>query len=683
MPNHLAAESSPYLLQHAGNPVDWWPWCPEALAEARRTGRPVLLSIGYSSCHWCHVMAHESFEDPDTAALMNANFVNIKVDREERPDLDGIYMQAVQALTGSGGWPMTVFLTPDGVPFYGGTYFPPADRHGLPGFRRVLTSVAESWRTRRSTIDESAERVRAMYESISAPLAARAAEGDGAALRVDAAMLVRAYDDIARLRDPRFGGLGGAPKFPQPMALDFCLRHWARTGARPALAVVHEAFIAMARGGICDQVGGGFHRYSTDARWLVPHFEKMLYDNALLIRLGVHLWQATGDAVVRAATDDAIRWIAREMTSADGAFHSSLDADSEGEEGLFYTWTDAELRRVLGGDYDVCARAWGVTQNGNFEGRNILHAARSVAAGGADGADGALSRAKSVLLDQRSHRVRPARDEKVVVSWNGLMVRALAEAGRVLGNRDALAAAERAGEFLWNEVGSDGRAPRTALAGGKRVAGFLEDSASLGLAFVGLYQATFARKWLDRARALADACVRWFWSASDGLFYDTASDHETLIVRPRETADNATPAGTSLAIELELFMAEYFGDEGARDLAGRALDASAAEMAQEPVMMGHILGVADMAARGAVEIAIAGDSGHAGVRGLAEVVSRQYLPSLVLAVGHGEEIVGLPLFEGRAGATATAYVCRGYACSLPTGDVAVLASQLAEAGRAP
>ncbi|MEA3246784.1 MAG: thioredoxin domain-containing protein, partial [Gemmatimonadota bacterium] len=596
MTNRLSSESSPYLRQHAENPVDWHPWDAEALALARREGRPILLSIGYAACHWCHVMAHESFEDADTAALMNAHFVNVKVDREERPDLDGIYMQAVQAMTGHGGWPMTVFLTPEGVPFFGGTYFPPADRHGMPSFRRVLASVAEAWRTRRDEVTRSAEGVREMFRELAAP----PRTGDGPS----PATLRDAFAAIARLREPRFEGLGSAPKFPQAMALDFCLRHWARTGDAGGLEIAHRAFVAMARGGIYDQVGGGFARYSTDARWLVPHFEKMLYDNALLARLGVHLWQATGDPEVRRVTEETVQWVMREMTSPEGGWYSSLDADSEGEEGRFYVWNEAELREALGQDFDACARAWGVTPQGNFEGANILHVADAAAA---RAATEGLARAKATLLERRARRVRPGLDDKVVASWNGLMVRALAEAGRVFGDAGTLDLARRAGEFLWQEMTADGRVIRAWMPGGRRIGGFLEDHAALGLAFIGLYQATFAREWLDRARTLADSCVRWFWSEEDGAFYDTSSDHEALVVRPRDVADNATPSGTSLAVELQLFVAEYFGDDAARARAGRVLAGAGEHIERMPVMLGHLLGAADMAVHGAVEVAVSGD----------------------------------------------------------------------------
>jgi uncharacterized protein YyaL (SSP411 family) len=667
--NRLATESSPYLRQHAGNPVHWWPWSADALAEARATDRPILLSIGYAACHWCHVMAHESFEDAATAELMNAHFVNIKVDREERPDLDGIYMQAVQAMTGHGGWPMTMFLTPDGQPFFGGTYFPPQDRHGLPGFRRVLTSVADAWRTKRSDITQSAVQVMSIYQGDGHTPGADAGSGLGeAALRT-------AFDGIRRMRERRFEGLGGAPKFPHAMALDYCIRHWARTGDPDALEIGHRTFLAMARGGIYDQVGGGFHRYSTDAHWLVPHFEKMLYDNALLARLGVHLWQATGDADIRRVTVETLQWMRREMTSPGGAFHSSLDADSEGKEGVFYTWTETELREALGADFEACARAWNVTAGGNFEGRNILH--RSWPPDVTDDArDQVLERAKTRLYELRARREWPGRDDKVIASWNGLAVRAFAEAGRVLDDPTLTAAAVRAMECLEREMVEGNRVIRAWMPGGRRVGGFLEDHAALGLACVSLYQATFERRWLDRARAWADATVRWFWSDGDGVFFDTASDHESLIVRPRDVADNATPAGPSLAAELQLFVAEYFGDPDARARAERVISGTAAALERMPVMLGHLLGAADMAVRGAVEVVVCGDPASDAALALLDVARERYVPSLVLAAGAGDDVAGLPLFAGRSPAGATAYVCRHYTCDTPTTDPRVLAAQL-------
>jgi uncharacterized protein YyaL (SSP411 family) len=563
-----------------------------------------------------------------------------------------------------------MFLTPAGIPFFGGTYFPPDDRHGMPSFRRVLASMAEAWRTRRSDIGRTTESVRAMYVA--------EAEIRSVGSGPDAATLGEAYQGIVRAREPRYEGLGSAPKFPQAMALDFCLRHWARSGDPGALDLVHKTFLAMARGGIYDQVGGGFARYSTDIRWLVPHFEKMLYDNALLARLGVHLWQATGDTEVRRVTEETLRWVDREMTSPGGGWYSSLDADSEGEEGKFYVWSAKELRTLLGDDYDVCAGVWGVTEGGNFEGHSILHIAN---AEGAVANATTIQRAKAMLYEVRAKREWPGLDDKVLAGWNGLMLRAMAEAGRVFGDDARVATAVRGAEFLARELMQGDRVMRSWRDGTSRIPGFLEDHASLGLGFIAVYQATFDRRWLDRARALATTCVKRFWSEVDGCFYDTAHDHETLVTRPRDMADNATPAGSSLAAELLLMTSEYFGDVDARRVAEKTLAQAGELIPRMPVMLGHLLGACDMAVHGAIEVAIVGAPAAVDSRALAAAVAARYVPSLVLACGTGEAVDDLPLFDGRAADGATAYVCRGYTCDLPTTDPSVLSEQLTRAAR--
>ena len=674
MPNHLALETSPYLLQHASNPVDWYSWGPDALARARADDKPILLSIGYAACHWCHVMAHESFENAATANVMNEHFVNVKVDREERPDLDSIYMQAVQAMTGQGGWPMTVFLTPAGEPFYGGTYFPPDDRHGLPSFQRVLKSVSDAWRTNRGEVQRATASLREMY-------AAGKSMVSGAG-PVTAATLDSAYTDLARRFDPAAGGFGGAPKFPQAMSLDFVLRRWARTADPKALHLVQHSFRRMARGGIYDQAGGGFHRYSVDAQWLVPHFEKMLYDNALLARLGVHLWQATGDSEVRRVTEETLGWVMREMTDAAGGWYSSLDADSAGEEGIFYVWTLDELRQALGADAPWAISYFGATAAGNFEGRNILTADPGHDAEREPPLEG-LARAKQLLCAARAKRVRPGTDEKVLASWNGLMLRAMAEAARAFESASLRTAALSCGDFLWREMVRDGRVFRSYTRGRAHIAGYLEDHAALALGFLALYQLSFDRAWLDRARSLADSCLTNFWDAAAGVFYDTASDHETLVTRPRDLSDNATPSGNSLVAELLLILAELTGDTDARRTATRVLDTLAEPMARYAMMFGHALGAVDLAVHGAVEVAIAGDPATADFRELDRAVSRSYLPSLVLAGGTGAPVRGVALLDGREpiGGRATAYVCRHYACELPAHDAAELIAQLDRAGR--
>jgi uncharacterized protein YyaL (SSP411 family) len=594
MPNRLTSETSPYLLQHAANPVDWYPWGPDALERARAEDKPILLSIGYAACHWCHVMAHESFEDAGTAQFMNARFVNVKVDREERPDLDSIYMQAVQAMTGHGGWPMTVFLTPAGEPFYGGTYFPPEDRHGMPGFPRILRSVAETWETRREEVARAVGAVREMYAAARPKTEDGGPKTEDSGARVSAETLERAVKDLSARFEPMMGGFGGAPKFPHTMALDFLLRRWAATGNDRALHIVTHSFRQMARGGIYDQAGGGFHRYSVDARWLVPHFEKMLYDNALLARLGTHLFQKTGDEEARRVTDETFRWVLREMTDASGGWYSSLDADSEHEEGKFYVWSLDEFNRVLGDDAPAAAAYWGVTATGNFEGENILNLRDDPAAP----PDDALRRWKAKLYAVREHRIWPGRDEKILASWNGLMLRAIAEAARVFANEEYTTAAVRNGEFLWREMVRDGRVYRTRTKGETRIPGFLEDQAAVALGFIALHQLTFDSIWFERARALADVCIAKFLDESTGDFFDTASDAETLVTRPRDITDNATPAGSSLAAELLLMMSELGGDISARPMAMRILNDAAEPMARYATMFGHLLSVADMALGG-------------------------------------------------------------------------------------
>jgi uncharacterized protein YyaL (SSP411 family) len=661
MPNRLANETSPYLLQHANNPVDWYPWGAEALDRAKSENKPILLSIGYAACHWCHVMEHESFEDGPTASIMNEWFVCIKVDREERPDLDAIYMQAVQAMTGHGGWPMTVFLTPEGVPFYGGTYFPKEDRHGMPSFTKILQAVSNAYQSKPEDIQRTTASVREMYASTTA-----ATESAGA---LQLTLLDTAFRALAANHDETNGGFGGAPKFPPTMALDFLLRYWARRGTENALHIVTNTFRHMARGGIYDQIGGGFARYAVDAVWLVPHFEKMLYDNALLVRLGAHLWQATKDEEVRRVTEETIDWALREMRSPEGGFYSSYDADSEGHEGKFYVWDASELDSILGDDAALMREYWGVTEDGNFEGKNILSAVgdyRRVA--------GKIAAAKKKLYDVRKARVWPGLDDKVLASWNGLMVRGIAEAARAFQRDDYRAAAVESGEFLFTHMVRDGRVFRSFKNGDARIAGYLEDHAALGLAAMSLYELTFDRVWLDRARSMAMASVRWFWSDDTGTFYDTASDHETLITRPRDVADNATPSGASLAVELMQRVAELFDDENARKLSTYVLETIAPAMARYPTAFGHMLGNADMAINGAVEVAIAGVDGRSE---LLRVLAEEYVPSLVLAGGNPD---GVALLAGRdaVDGKATAYVCRNYACKLPATSARQFAEQLAE-----
>ena len=674
MANHLATETSPYLLQHAHNPVDWYPWGDEALSRARAERKPILLSIGYAACHWCHVMERESFEDEATAALMNEHFVCIKVDREERPDLDAIYMQATQAMTGHGGWPMTVFLTPQGEPFFAGTYYPPEDRHGMPSFRRVLLGVADAWANKQESVTKTTASMRDLY--------AASTERTRASGVLDEQLLSRALSSLVQQYEPRFGGFGGAPKFPPTMTLDFLLRQWARTGEAQALEMVTHTFRRMARGGIYDQVGGGFARYSVDAYWLVPHFEKMLYDNALLVRLGANLWQATRDPEFRRVTEETVGWLSREMTSREGAFYSSLDADSEGHEGRYYVWDAGELDSLLGEDAAIVKAYWGVTPEGNFEGRNILfvpHDADAVAR--AQGVTEpelrtAVDRAVRLLYDAREKRVRPARDEKILAGWNGLMLRGLAEAARAFGDRELRAMAVRNGEFLFRELVRGDRVFRSYKDGVAKIPGFLEDYAAVALGACALYQLTFDRKWLERARRLADTIMSHFWDAEAQAFFDTADDAEALVTRPRDVTDNAVPSGSSLAIELLLLLGDLYANGEYTARASYLLETLAEPMARYPTAFGHALGAADIAVRGAVEVAIAGDPGDGAFGSLAREVANRYVPSLVLAGGEGDAAVGIALLEGRGGVEPVAYVCRAYACDVPTDDPEVLGLQL-------
>ena len=678
MPNRLANETSPYLRQHADNPVDWYPWSPDALSRARAEGKPILLSIGYAACHWCHVMAHESFEDEATARVMNEHFVNVKVDREERPDLDGIYMQAVQAMTGHGGWPMTVFLTPELVPFYGGTYFPPRDRQGMPSFTRVLLAIADAWNNKKGDVERTVASMRQLY--------ATSTEAQRSQGPLTTELLERAYRALAQRFDEQNGGFEGAPKFPQTMALDFLLRFWARTGN--GLSMAADSFVHMARGGIYDQVGGGFARYAVDAIWLVPHFEKMLYDNALLTRFGAHLWQVTGDEEIRRVTEETIEWLRREMTDPSGGFYSSLDADSEGEEGRFYVWSEEELRSLLGEDAELLLPFWGVTSSGNFEGHNILHVAvdPSVAARRAKVSEAELretiDRARRTLYDVRAQRVWPGRDEKILAGWNGLMLRALADAARVFRRDDYREMALRNGEFLFREMVRNGRVMRTHTAGETRLAGYLEDHASVALGALALYELTFDRVWLDRARDLADTIIEWFWDEDTGAFYDTARDHERLVTRPRDVTDNAVPSGTSLTAELLLRLAEVLHDTEYRRRGTWILETLAEPMSRYPSAFGHLLGAADLAIHGAVEVAIAGDPKDERFRALADELAARYFPALALAGGvPGAATQGIGLMEGREArdGAPTAYVCRNYTCDEPVTDPAALGLQLERA----
>jgi uncharacterized protein len=664
--NRLSDETSPYLRQHAENPVDWYPWGDEAFAVARRDDRPVLLSVGYSACHWCHVMAHESFEDPEIAALMNELFVNIKVDREERPDVDEIYMEAVQALTGQGGWPMTVFLTPDGRPFFGGTYFPKTRRGGMIAFPELCRRIDDLWHSRRPDIDSQAGELTAALGRSSLVEPADGSPG-GDALEAAVKALRQQHDDAR-------GGFGGAPKFPQAMSLDLLLRVLAR---RPVpdpdiQGVVETSLDAMAAGGIYDHLGGGFARYSVDAVWLVPHFEKMLYDQALLVRAYLHGWQALGHERYRQVLDETVGYVLRDLRHPEGAFFSAEDADSEGEEGRFYVWTPDQVVAALDGDRDLADEVmafYGITPGGNFEGRTIINRIQARGRAAVDLArPPRIEEARARLFAARERRVRPGLDDKVLTEWNGLMLAALAEAAAATGRHDWRDAAIGTGEFLLRSLRrEDGRWLRSWQAdGGARVLAYAADHAALVDAFVRLAEATGQARWLDAARSTADALLDLFWDEDRSGLFTTGSDAERLVARNKDLMDNATPSANSLAAVALLRLAALTGEERYRDRADRILRLAGPLAIQHPTAFGHLLAAVDLDVNGIDEVVVAGDRPD-----LVEVVHRRFLPGAVLAWG---ERYSSPLWEGRD--DGRAYVCRNYACRLPAEDPEALAAQL-------
>ncbi|MFN2624679.1 MAG: thioredoxin domain-containing protein [Mycobacteriales bacterium] len=673
MTNRLAHETSPYLLQHQDNPVDWWPWSPDAFAEAEQRNVPVLLSVGYSACHWCHVMAHESFEDPATASVMNEHFVNIKVDREERPDVDAVYMEATQAMTGHGGWPMTVFMTPRGEPFFCGTYFPPDDRFGMPSFRRVLHSVAHAWAERRTELVASAA-------DIVARLAERTVPSSGGAL--DAASLDGAVRSLARDYDETRGGFGGAPKFPPSMVLEFLLRSHARTGDAATLDMASTTFERMARGGMYDQLAGGFARYSVDAAWVVPHFEKMLYDNALLLRGYLHWWRTTGSELGRRVALETADFIVRDLGTAEGGLASALDADSPGasghpEEGAFYVWTPAELRAVLdAGDAQWAADFYAVTTDGTFEhGASVLQRL-------ADPDDPErAARVQAALLAARAERPPPARDDKVVAAWNGLAIAALAETGVLLDRPDLVAAASGAARLLRDRHWVDGRLRRTSRAGvvGPS-AGVLEDYGDVAEGVIALYSATGDPDWLDFAGELLSVVEQHF-DGDDGGCYDTADDAEALVRRPRDPTDNATPSGSSAAAGAFLSYAALTGSAAHRERALALLSAVTPLARDHARFVGWACAVGEAALAGPAEIAVVGEPDNPAYGELLRTAWRATTPGAVIAFGDpADASVGarVPLLKDRPAVDGrpTAYVCRGFVCERPVSEPQELAGTL-------
>jgi uncharacterized protein YyaL (SSP411 family) len=671
--NRLAGESSPYLRQHQHNPVDWYPWGPEALARARELDRPIFLSVGYSACHWCHVMERESFESPEVARLLNESFVSIKVDREERPDLDQIYMAAVQALTGQGGWPMSVFLTPDLRPFTGGTYFPPEDRYGRPGFKHVLRTIAGWWKTRRDEIDRAAAQLTEDLQGLGQTHAGTAGLGPE--------LLRRAVGVLGRVFDPRHGGFGQAPKFPHPMDLRLLLRAGKRFGDDEALHMARVSLDHMAAGGIYDHLGGGFARYSTDERWLVPHFEKMLYDNALLLNTYLEAFQATGDRSYRDVAAETAGWVLREMTSPEGPFWSTLDADSEGEEGKFYVWTAAEIEQVLGhDDAELFGSVHGIEREGNWEhGRNILHRVKTfeqyARLNGLTEPElrSRLAAMRQKLLEARSRRVRPGLDDKALTAWNGLMIGALAFGSAVLGEPEWGRAASRAADFTLTRMRTpEGRLLRTWSRGSEaKLNAYLEDYAYLIDGLVTLYEATFEPRWVKAATGLAAVMVEQFGDEREGGFFFTGRDHEALIARTKDGPDNATPSGNAMAATGLLRLAALTGQQGFRDKAVRTLESYAGLMADHPTAAAQMLIALDFHLGPVEEVAVVGDPAANETQRVLRAARTGFRPHRVLALrpaGQDGEAAAeaVPLLAGReARGPVTVYVCRDFTCGAP------------------
>ena len=667
--NALIKETSPYLLQHAHNPVNWYPWGEEALAKARNENKAILLSIGYSACHWCHVMEHESFENEEIAKLMNENFISIKVDREERPDLDQIYMSAVQMMTGRGGWPMTMFLTPEGIPFYGGTYFPPTDRYNMPGFPRILLSVAEAYRSQPDQVVHTTTTMLGELRRVGVTESSREI--------LTTEVLDGAYRRIASKYDATNGGFGGAPKFPPSMTLEFFLHIHHRTRSEEVLEIVQNTCRKMAAGGIYDHLGGGFHRYSVDAHWLVPHFEKMLYDNALLSRLYLHVYQLTRDEDARRTAEETLDYVTREMTDTKGGFYSTQDADSEGEEGKFFVWSRKGIIDALGAkEGEQFCTYFNVTEPGNFEGHNILNVTSSLEdvakrlGGEISQLSEVISRGRRKLFEIRERRVKPARDEKVLTAWNGLMLSSFAEASAILNREDYKEIAEANARFLLSNLRQDGLLLRTYKGGEAKLNAYLEDYACLLDGLICLFEATGELRWLEEALPLTETMIEQFWDEENGGFFFTGKSHEELIVRSKDFLDNATPSGNSVAMLVLLKLADLTGNQDYRRRAMTMLRLLVNQIQRYPSAFGYALCGLDFYLSTPKEIALTGRPDDQSMKALLNALWRTYLPNRVIAIctRNREKAAQLiPFLRDRQpnDGTATAYVCEGYTCQIP------------------
>ena len=669
MANRLSLETSPYLLQHAHNPVEWFPWGTEAFQKAKEENKPVLLSIGYSACHWCHVMEHESFENEEIARLMNDSFVNIKVDREERPDLDDVYMAAVQMLTGRGGWPLTVFLTPEGKPFFGGTYFPPEDRYGVTGFPKVLKAVAEAYRERPEDVERSVQQIlQALTKLPGRQESQQPFSGE---------ILVRACDQLAQAYDAQHGGLGDAPKFPNTGVLELFLRRYRLSQGPRFLEMVTDTLTKMAEGGIYDHLGGGFHRYSVDARWLVPHFEKMLYDNAQLVRLYVEAFRITGSPFFRQIIEETLDYILREMARPEGGFYSTQDADSEGEEGKFFVWEYKEVMDVLGEEVgEIFSRVYDVSEPGNFEGKNILHLILTVEQAARyfsrepEEIKTLLAEARRKLFLQREKRIKPLRDEKALVSWNGLMLSGLAEAFKIFGETKYLQAAEKCVDFILTSMVPNGLLLHTFKDGQAKVPGFLDDYAFLSAGLLDIYEATLDRSILSRAVEFAEAMIREFWDEAEGAFFFTGGSHEKLISRTKPAFDGSIPSGNSVATHLLLRLYRYTGKEDYLLRAEKVLRLYREAMESQPFGFTHLLCALDFYLEKPKEIVVVGEREHQDTRGLLSQINLLYLPNKTLQLLDPRTppsgTASIPVQEkSQVNGKTTVYVCHNFTCSPP------------------